>query len=363
LKKNITYLQNIHYFRGVAIIFIVFSHCFDLKISILYENTSIIAKVIKNLLPGGTIFFVFISGYLFSHIYCKNFSYGKFMYDKFKNVLLPFLFVSSITPFFYLTQVLYGFVLNSYSLPSYIEKITNYSFFETYILGHSGIIGLWYVPFIMVLFSLSPIYLKFFLFNYRQQLGIILFFLFLSMILHRSQISELKTIFQNLLYFTPVYLLGIIASSNHEILYSNLNRKEFYVFILLMIFATLLIQISNGTTEKLKHINSISFANFDLMIVQKLLFCLFFIIFLQQYNEKKIGILSVLAENSFGIFFIHGLYTWGLRTIVEKYQISFTSTSILGFFFSASLILILSTLTSILIRNTFPGKSKYLIGC
>jgi surface polysaccharide O-acyltransferase-like enzyme len=361
LKKNINYLQNIHYFRAIAIVFIVFSHCFDLKFSNLNLNKTFLAEAIKNLLPGATTFFVFISGYLFSHIYYKNFHYNTFMLVKLKNVLLPFLFISSITPFFYLIRIFYASIENSNNLSNYIDKLKNYSFFETYLLGHSGITGLWYVPFIMTVFGLSSIYLRFFLFNYRQQLFIILFLLLISIFLHRSSLPELKTIFQNLLYFTPVYLLGIVSSQRQEFFYSKFKNKEFHLLFLILV--VLILQIIFGTVEKLENIYEISFVNIDLMIIQKLLFCIFFVFFLQRFNAKKINILSLLAENSFGIFFIHSIYIFIVRTSIEKSGISFTTTSILFFFFGATFILLLSLVTSILVRKAFPNKSRYFIGC
>ena len=65
LEKERPYLQHINYFRGIAIIFIVFGHCFNLGISQYYQNTTLFAKLIRNLLPGGTTFFVFVSGLKF----------------------------------------------------------------------------------------------------------------------------------------------------------------------------------------------------------------------------------------------------------------------------------------------------------
>lgn len=72
------FLNNINYFRGLAIVFIVLGHCISFGVSNFNENKSLIACIINYILPGGTNFFVFISGYLLHHIYYRKLKVSDF---------------------------------------------------------------------------------------------------------------------------------------------------------------------------------------------------------------------------------------------------------------------------------------------
>jgi surface polysaccharide O-acyltransferase-like enzyme len=96
-KKQTSFLGYLHSFRGFAIINIVFIHAFGYA---LYEfnNQSIDLKSpysIGNelLFHNSTIYFAVISGILFS-VVLKSKGYKRFYSNKFKNVLLPYLFLT-----------------------------------------------------------------------------------------------------------------------------------------------------------------------------------------------------------------------------------------------------------------------------
>jgi hypothetical protein len=122
-------------------------------------------------------------------------------------------------------------------------------------------------------------------------------------------------------------------------------------------------QIQIGKAEDIKKLNTISIKNIDLMIFQKSLLSIFFLLYLMRFVNKKIRLIEILAANSFGIFFIHGIYIWLFNAIMFKLQIPHTSNSIFVFIIFSTFILILSLLTTLLIRNFLPKKSKYIIGC
>jgi surface polysaccharide O-acyltransferase-like enzyme len=361
LETKTTYLNNINYFRGIAIIFIVFGHCITFGITHFYENTTFLAKIIKSVAPGGTTFFVFISGYLFHHIYYKKFQLGHFLFKKIKYVLLPFLLFSSLDIFYYLMRFLCSFFFSN-AHEVYLEKIKSLDLIKIYLLGHSEIpIGLWYVPFIMVVFSLSKFYIKFVTINYKTQLWIISILMIISIIIHRTHDDRISGIFQNVLYFTPVYLLGIFVSKNNKIIYSKIIGKAFYLLLITLIIT--IFQVKIGKIETISELKGIGIKNLDFMVIQKSLLSIFFIVYLMKFEYKKISLINLLAANSFGIFFIHGVYIWLFNAIVFKLQITFTSNSILTFFLTASLVLALSLLTTILIKKFLKKKSKYIIGC
>lgn len=361
MEPKTTYLNNINYFRGIAIVFIVFGHCTAFGITRFYENTTFLAKTIKSIAPGGTTFFVFISGYLLHHIYYKKFQLGTFLLKKIKYVLIPFLLFASLDIFYYLLRFLCSFFFSN-THEVYLQKIKSLDFIKIYLLGNTEItIGLWYVPFIMVVFSLSKFYLKFVSINYKIQLWIIIVLIILSSIIHRAPNTHIMSIFQNVLYFTPVYLLGIFASSNSKMFYARYAGKEPYLLLFALVIA--IFQAKIGELENIKDFSKIVIENFDLMVFQKTLLSIFFLFYLMRFVNKKMRLIDLIAANSFGVFFIHGVYIWLINVIVFKLQITYISNSIIIFIVSAILVLTLSLITTILIRNFLPKKSKYIIGC
>ena len=361
MKEETPYLNHINYFRGIAIIFIVFGHCFNVGFSHYYQNSSQFAIFLRNLLPGGTTFFVFISGYLFHHIYFKNFNYGDFLIKKLKYVFVPFLLISSIDIFYYLSRYIIAIISSSAKSEIYLSKLKSYSFFNTYLIGHGDItIGLWYIPFITIIFFLSTVFIKFIKIKPSIQLTVINILLIFSILVHRNGTNSILGIFQNVIYFIPVYFLGIYMSINFKKFYEKLKGKELY--ILLIAIGLAIIQTRIVPAELILK-NNLKIDKFDFMIIQKCFLSIFFILFLTRFENKKFKVLNILADNSFGIFFIHGICIWIFNTIVLKLKISFATNSFLMYLVISTLILTLSLLITILIRRANPKNSKYIIGC
>ena len=361
LEKERPYLQHINYFRGIAIIFIVFGHCYDVGFSNFGQNQTLFARVLRNLLSGGTAFFVFISGYLFHHIYYRNFNYGDFLIKKLKYVFVPFLIISSTDIFYFLSRYLIGIISSSNKTELYLAKLKSYPYINNYLYGHGEIsIALWYIPFIMVIFSLSFIFIKFVKIKSFVQLLLIFILLIVSILIHRTFKNEIIGIFQNIIYFIPFYLLGIYISINFKKFYEKLKGNELY--ILLIALGIAIIQTRIVLVDLILK-NNLKVENFDFMMIQKCLLSLFFILFLMRFEKKKNKILNIFADNSFGIFFIHGIFIWLFNVIIIKLKISFVSNSTLQYFGLSTFILIISLAITMLIRKVLPRNSKYIIGC
>ncbi len=69
-------------------IVIVAGHCLY-YVPLIYDCW--LEKVAVNLLKGGTSLFVFISGFLFHHVFYQRFTYRRFVTSKVKNLLIPYL--------------------------------------------------------------------------------------------------------------------------------------------------------------------------------------------------------------------------------------------------------------------------------
>ena len=86
-----TQLHYINTFRAMAIYFIVAVHALHV---FSWPDGSLSKQFLDVLLNNGSIFFIFISGYLFQHL-SVNFKASKYYLSKLKNVVLPYLIIST----------------------------------------------------------------------------------------------------------------------------------------------------------------------------------------------------------------------------------------------------------------------------
>lgn len=98
------------------------------------------------------------------------------------------------------------------------------------------------------------------------------------------------------------------------------------------------------------------------MIIQKIIMCLFFMIYLNRYENSKYKLLKIIAENSFGIFFIHGIYIRIIYEVKLMLGLTFITNSFGLYFLIAILVFCISLITTLLIKKSLPNYSKYLVG-
>lgn len=350
------YINSINYFRGIAIIFIVFGHSLVIAN---FSYSSTIGNTILNLTAGGTSLFVFISGFLFHHIFSENFEFKRFIIKKNKYVLVPYLILSTIPIIYLLLRVsINGLLSLNASFPFY-ENLASFPILRFYLTGMPNFVGYWYIPFIMIVFAMSPIFIRFIKLNMKTKISIVFFMLICSVFMHRGTEENIFSIFQNVIYFTPVYLLGMILSEKKDIVYSKLIGKDYYLLILG--FGLALLQAFIGEFGNY-HKDPFFFNGFDLMIIQKIILCLFFMIFLYRFEDSKNKLLDIIATNSFGIFFLHGIFIRIIYEIKWMLGFSFAPNSFAIYLLMASLVFSLSLMTTVFIKRIFPNYSRYLVG-
>lgn len=351
------YLNSINYFRAIAIIFIVFGHCLDIAD---FSYNSFAGNTIFNLTLGGTSLFVFISGFLFHHIFYKNFEYKGFIIKKVKYVLFPYLILSTIPLVFLLYMICKAYILSLSTFSSYYNALSSFPIVRHYLTGvDASYIGYWYIPFIMIVFALSPFFVRFIKLKLKAQVFIALFLLTCSVFMHRGIDQYVFSVFQNVFYFTPVYLFGIISSEKRDFIYSKLKGKEFYIFSIVIILG--IFQIFSGKLGN-SHKAPFTFGGIDLMAIQKIFFCLFFMVYLNRFEKYKFKLLKIIAANSFGIYFIHGILISVIWLIKSKLAFSFTSNSFTIYLLLTTLVFFLSLITTLIVKRIFPKYSKYIVG-
>ena len=331
------YLDYINYFRGFAILLVVLGHF------LYFPESTVTEKLIKAIIKGGTSPFVFISGFLFHHIfYRRGFDYKKFMKNKLKNVLLPYTIV--VIP-----GLIYA--VHQHQLDLFIYEKNKILYTLLYYLSGNALTATWYIPFAMLLFIASPIFIKFIELEDRRQRIIIFLLLIISMIIQRPIRDLTINIFQAFIYFSPFYCLGIYISMNKERARDILEKNILYLGILWGI--TLALQVRYNILETMQK-SIFEIKGIDLVAPEKFFICLFFV-------ENSLGkmikkSLSILADCSFGIFFIHNYF---ILVFWERYH---NGMDMLESLELGIVTIILSTIIVLLFKKSFGKKSRILIG-
>jgi hypothetical protein len=163
-----------------------------------------------------------------------------------------------------------------------------------------------------------------------------------------------------LVYFTPIYLLGIIFSINQHKILNIVKNKSLILGGGVLVLS--LIQITFYNTYKNFHKETFfSFEGFDVIILQKIVLIFLIISILQKCGNKKIPILNYIASVSFPIFFIHPWILFFLSWCsLTDYLLFLPGVIIFGV--TSFLALTGSIILANVIKAILNKKSRYLIG-
>lgn len=344
------YLNSFNYFRALAIIFIVAGHSVS---AANIEYNSVFSLTVGNLIAGGTTLFVFISGFLFHHIFYKKYVYQKFIINKFRNVLIPYL-VLSCAPILMLV-VAQSDHFGAYFLPNGDD------FFSKYILPYFQYLwtgrmlnGYWYIPFIMVTFLISPLHIVFIRLLTRQQLVLIALSLMAAILIQRP--VDNLSVFQSVIFFTPVYLIGIFCSIHKEKIWIALAGKELWLLLIVVTLAYIQAALGKGGNY---HSDFLQFNGIDLQVIQKLVLCLFFMVLLHRWEGREWKWFGLIADTSFAIFFLHAIPLFMIRKL--KGDLVFDYPWLIYPLLVASIIMLCVVVASVF-KKVLGQRSRFLTG-
>jgi surface polysaccharide O-acyltransferase-like enzyme len=347
-------LVSFDYLRGIAILFIVAGHSYGA-----WSIDTFSEKVIANIVSGGTALFVFISGFFFHHTFYENFNLNVFMSKKVNYVLVPYLIFSvlgisyyaiSTEPFPYLSQ------MTSHAVSSW------YDYFQlclSYLWTGRITVGYWYIPFIMIVFLLSPLFILYIKLSIVVRAIIFLICLFIvSLFIHRPafNLSPLHSV----LYFVPLYILGINCSINRE-QFDDFIRGKALIFGLTVILLSVLQAAYFNVTGNFHKEELFSYGGLDIIIFQKIALCLFLITALQHSEDKTIPSLKLLASASFAIYFLH---PWVLDVMakVQIYRLLSDLPEIAAWLVTFLLTVTISLTIAFLVKTILKNNSRSIIG-
>ena len=350
------FINSIHYFRGIAILLIVIGHSYGISN---LEINSLWDKIILCLVKNGSVYFVFISGFLFHHVNFvvkNNFCYSKFLTKKALFVLLPYILISLVPV-----------ILRVYFLEdrSYVQDwILDYKPLTMlwYFLTGRIFVGYWYVPTGMILYLLSPLFP--YLLKRQIFLRVILFCLGVSLIVHRPSLN--LNPLHSVIYFFPVFGLGFYASVHKRVIYKSLEDKRLLLALSVFslgVFQSVFWELPGGMNRELFAFEDYHFAlnALDINLIQKLLACGLFMSLLNKYEKSEFNILDKIARISFSIYFIHPVLMSFTRWFIDNKQLSYEGNYLL-FFLVASLLLGISSLIAYGLKLVLGKNSRYLIG-
>jgi len=329
------YLGYIHYFRALAIFFIVAGHSIDI---FTWENSENIEKILRVYISNGSVLFVFIAGYLFQHLSHK-YEIKKYYKSKFKNVLVPYFLISIPAIFVFVTVMERETMwLGFYDNPTWLQVVLFY-------LTGKHLAPLWFIPMIAIFYLIAPLLIK------ADKGNVIYYgmpvFIILSCVFGRGDLPNI-----NFIHFFSVYLLGMACSKYKDELNSIFEKSRFLCI-------TFAIVVVLGLIELFFIESTMSYVNY----LQKITMSVFFLGLLIRYNSNlKSKLVSVIANTSFGIFFIHSYIITGSKLSYKEILGALPQGNLFVYLLAAIATLLVCTAAILFIKKISGRNSRYLVG-
>lgn len=281
----------------------------------------------------------------------RKFIFKEFLIKKTNYVLIPYLFLSTIPVFFLFKELFYS---------GQYEQFFSFPIIRHYLTGvGESFLGYWYIPFIMIIFFISPLFIWFIRQKIHSQILVSLLLFIISVFLHRGTYTDYTSVFQTVLFYLPLYLFGILTSEKKELIFSKLKGKEIYILVIALTLA--LIQVFMGKLGNYRK-DPFLFGGIDFMIIQKTFLCFFFIIWLNRFETLKFKLSELIAINSFGIFFTHGIIIVFLNLVKDHFNFAFSSNSFFIYLGASTLVFTLSLAITLSVKKVLPEHSRFLVG-
>ena len=353
----------IDYFRGVSILLIIAGHAFDLGWTRSGNEHSLDSvrtlNVLSALLTGGTFFFVFISGFLYRHVFYERMAYGDFLRKKAVQVGVPYLILGTAITLFHIQFS--GAHVTIYKHGAELGE-NHYVDLAVMLATGNMMTAYWYIPFIFVVFLASPLFDAYIRLANGPKVLILVASLLLAFWVHRPY--EGLNPFHSFLYFANIYLFGILFCENREKWMAFLTRRS-----VLLALAAGVLAVAYAEDVVLHKVTDLERTardgwmplGFDLMILQKYLGILFFCGALARWGHLAARPLVLMAELSFGMYFMHGIVLAAM-THAPSWLSPHSGSSVVDFVAYSLVAIALSISCVVAIKLVTGRHSRTLIG-
>lgn len=298
------FFTHLHAFRGFAILNIVAAHCWVLLIMIGTQGQvpsllKPLMAVSETLFHNSTIYFAIISGLLFSLI-LKEYPWKKFYIGKVKHVFVPYVVFSIILAF------LSGMVL----IPPDVEPMpvkAVLSAIPMHIITGSSFSHMWYIPILLVLFALTPVF-NFILSN-KKLLPVLILIILIPIVISRSWPDFT---WKNFVFFFAPYIFGMLIGNNYQKTLQLVDRFRYVLWLILLLTTTILAYLYLNEFEPVYGIKLQESFGY----INKVSICLIVLTFMHSIENKLPKLLNTLGDYSFSIYFVHMIFVIILGVIM-----------------------------------------------
>lgn len=348
------FLNYIHAFRGLAILFIVGLHA---SVTFLWGDEGLMQrKFMVVVFNNGTILFVFIAGYLFYHLNKDYFNYADYLKKKFLYVIVPYLIVS-------IPAILDKFIFDKVGDHWWLDQgfFDMPAFFKVLFLlltgRHMGVF--WFIPMISIFYLAAPLVLKFSRTEFFKYFVPVLAILGL----YTFRFGYHGNILLSLQYFLPVYLFSIWIYQRKHFIFKHINW--FLGASILLYFSISICEYYEwlpfnetiGLRDALYTEYRFNYNKFKMLI-----FCVGALLAFYKFNHVRFSVLALLGNYSFGIFFIHLYVIQGFKFLERGNIYSISPANAFTFLLYLVAVLLITVALVKLTRFTLRKYSRYVIG-
>lgn len=350
------FLPYIHFLRGVAILYVLSVHARGF--ASYWQSRPEVYKTLDSFSDpsegNGTTMFLFIGGFLFHHLTHQYFDFKKYIVQKFKVLIMPYLVIS--LP---LILIRLNTDYRSFSLPDDFHDRSVFYQVGHFLLTGSHLPPFWFISTIILFYFTAPLLhtidnRKF----YTWAFPIILLAVHFTF-----RPAHNANPFLSYIHFIPVYITGMWASYYKD---KFLTDSPWLFLTLLALYLGICICEITGVITLSREITfemvlSERALIFNVYLLKALILCFMWLTFFYLLRHKHYPALELLGSYSFGLFFVHYFFISLTRKLFELYGIPF-DFSILTYVLYFLLIVLVSVGIVHVVKKVTGSYSRYLIG-
>ena len=354
------YIGYLHGFRGVAILAIMAAHAWsmlgkeawsglDAQFAALTSSADfrLLHAITEGLFHGTTLFFALISGILVTRV-LRGMPWVRFYLNKFTNVILPYLVVSTVLVALQWPQVVAYMKANDLH-ESFLQLL-----FLNFVTG-SAEVQLWYIPVLAVLFLLTPALEA--MLRFRN--GVLILLLALVPLVVSRTVSPYMLSVNSIIYFLGAYGFGMYLGERLEAMLALVRhfRALLWAVFLISLVANFWLFLSGYTPSGFFSLQQ------SVVYLNKLSAALLILEFLQAHEERMPSLLQTLGTYAFSLYFLHFTIMVNLdKALVLAFPrmgVAGVAAGGLAIYFAG---IALTLLLCIVLKRLFGRYSRMLIG-
>jgi surface polysaccharide O-acyltransferase-like enzyme len=318
-----------------------------------WSDDDLSKELLITLLDNGTVLFVFIAGFLFQHLQ-DRFNYIPYLKKKFQYVVLPYILVSlpAILNRLFIEPGTWepAFLMDS---PDVVKGL--------YLLATGKHLGpFWFIPMIILFYLISPLFIA--LDHPKFHRYMLPFLLLGSLFTYRF--GYFSNSIDSAIHFLPVYIFGIFASRYKDFFTIGKNWLTWVMVVVYVILAILelseILPVYRLNSEA--DAASSLYFGFNSPKLRMMLLCLILIKVFYKIQHRRMPVLRLLGDYSFGLYFIHLYVIIALDTVYRKFVDPQPVFSLLHYVILLSMTVFVSLGIIWIVRKVAGNKSRMLIG-